>query len=201
MVNKLNIPIETLINNAGNAIANHLDNNNIYKHVNAIIGKGNNGKDALVAIKQSKNIKAASLIIPFEATKTSKEFITLKKEKEIHIVENIHTMKKNSPLIDGLFGTGHKHIENQTTNRLILDINQQNFNIISIDVPSGLTEGLLTTCIKANQTLGIMFPKKAYQNNTNVCGKITVLKLANNHQWLEEQQAYISGDSIEIQCN
>ena len=60
----------------------YLDNNLINNHVNAIIGKGNNGKDALVAIKKSSAIKTVTLIIPFETTKTSSEFIRTSKRKD-----------------------------------------------------------------------------------------------------------------------
>ena len=62
LIKNLDIPIKELIDTAGMGIANWLDTHLKTPHVNAVIGKGNNGKDVLSALNQSKSIESATLL-------------------------------------------------------------------------------------------------------------------------------------------
>ena len=81
---------------------------------------------------------------------------------------------------------------------LIEKINQINTTVISIDIPSGLTEENTTQCINATHTLAIMYPKNAHKFKPKTCGKITVIKLKHNNEWLKQKQNYIKDNFMEI---
>ena len=198
LIKNLDIPIKELIDTAGMGIANWLDTHLKTPHVNAVIGKGNNGKDVLSALNQSKTIVSATLLFPLKNNRSCEFLQELQINKKISIITNSKQLIETSPIIDGLLGTGSRKELSTDVINLIEKINQINTTVISIDIPSGLTEENTTQCINATHTLAIMYPKNAHKYKPKTCGKITVIKLKHNNEWLKQKQNYIKDNFMEI---
>ncbi|MEK9727699.1 MAG: NAD(P)H-hydrate epimerase, partial [Candidatus Margulisiibacteriota bacterium] len=81
-------------------------------------------------------------------------------------------------------GTGINRPPSKDVKEIISLINNLKNTRVSIDVPSGLCEKNDYTCIKADITLTMMFPKKVFLNQFKAiqCGKIIWLNFKLNQK-------------------
>tara|TARA_Y100000590_G_scaffold137112_1_gene156989 strand:+ start:5818 stop:7374 length:1557 start_codon:yes stop_codon:yes gene_type:complete len=158
----------TLINNAGKKIAKYISKNfTKEKKLLFILGKGNNAKDGYIAFKHLLKSKyKINILLVFKESdyKTWNYDLNKFSPKINYLNNNLNTLKTlindAEIIIDGIFGIGlNKNITGKIS-QLIKYINSLNKNIISIDVPSGLSsiyeqENNNTNTIIANETLCI----------------------------------------------
>ena len=106
--------------------------------------------------------------------------------KQIQLINSLDDLSKNTVIIDGIFGTGLNRDLSPLIRDTISFINNLPNAVISIDVPSGITETNNSNSIKANITLSMMFPKKIMQNKLNkpFFGQTYVLNFHLNHHQL-----------------
>ena len=178
----LGIPSIILMENAGKAVADE-----IYKHyfedkkgfnsVTFFCGIGNNGGDGLVAARHLfiRGIDVKVYIIGGVSgfsIDTELNFRILRKlgvnafpllsEKDLSKVKILD----HSLLVDAIFGTGVDRDIIGFERKVIDKINKSKKEVVSIDVPSGLNIDDGTdwgVCIKANRTITMIAPKKAFE--------------------------------------
>jgi NAD(P)H-hydrate epimerase len=198
-----------MMENAGARIADLLviefGDDLLNKSIVAVCGKGNNGGDALVAMRHlsgfilSKNLSEKQpqltviLLCDPNALKTSEAISNWK------IIEKIDSIKKytlksftleeskerinNSDIIlDGIFGTGIKGDIDEPYSSIINWINTRKSKsyILSVDIPSGLnpdTGEIKDKTINADTTITFHRPKHGHFNGASVVGKLIVKKI------------------------
>ena len=132
-----------------------------------IAGGGNNGGDALAMARLAfldgcRDIKVLLLDNGKETElrqiqRTACEKIGIKFAKDLE-----NALKDTDLIIDGLFGTGLKGEPRAPFDSYIRQINESVKNVISLDVPSGMGDGVcFGKCIKAQQTICMGVPKSA----------------------------------------
>ncbi len=179
---KLGISTMILMENAGRSIVEYLQrifniNEKDFSHKNFLIfcGKGNNGGDGFVAARFLLNKKAKVKVIligKFAELKGNAkinaeryknmggEIIEL--EKEDFSLDFLKENKKETYIIDAIFGTGFKGEITGIYKKVIEFINQINFPVIAVDVPSGVMDNgeIANVCVKADFTITMGFIKR-----------------------------------------
>lgn len=190
-VNKYEIPLLILMENAGRAVADSIikyrENND--RDIIFVLGVGNNGADGLVAARHLLSKKISFKIFYLgNIEKASKLFL-----KQKNILENMNVemlsitdiseeVLKNilqgaNIIVDGIMGTGLNGALRDDVRNITALINDSKVKILAIDVPSGLQidNGLISEdAIKADYTVtmaGIKLGMNLYPGKNN-CGKI-----------------------------
>lgn len=191
------LPEDLLMENAGLSIANYLKTTQAKKFL-FLVGFGNNGGDALVAIRHL-TLSDSSLDISFiELNPDSSNPLYQLNRKRLQSLLNRQQIKFLSQIpdsfsgciVDGLFGSGLNRDVNESVQTLINWSNQQNDALrIAIDVPSGLdaTTGLVhPICFQAHTTLTIGFKKQGFffGKGPEFTGEIEVLPIGFDQQLL-----------------
>jgi len=170
------IEFQDLINRAARAciepIVAHLNEHN-FRQVLVFCGPGNNGKDGLAIAKllADRQIRVsvfcdsslnAALQVLAELNPIVQAYFSIEQTE-------LPSIESNSLLIDALFGAGLNRPLNGYYASLVQQINQANLQVISIDLPSGLSVDLSPqlfqqdlVCIKATQTLSFQQPKQVF---------------------------------------
>lgn len=161
---------EDFMEKAGKGIAEVIDNistqNGYAKNALLLCGKGNNGGDAYVAGREL--IKKGYAVTAFQAApiETCSKLCKIQYEKFISSKGSIQAspvFPKSGFLIDGLFGTGFQGKVKEPYASLIQVANASKLPIISVDIPSGLTNEIETwddpAIIHAAHTIFLGLPK------------------------------------------
>ncbi len=193
------VPAEDLMNQAGEKIAKEILRRFGTAPKNraiAVIGKGNNGADALVALR---HLKEAGWQVGIRASvdPSQLEGLPLKKWKELSDVPLLSSLDQfhgqgSLILLDGLLGIGTKGDLREPLAGLACEINamgeRRSAFIVAIDIPSGLNceTGLCgKNTVKADLTCTLASPKIgliADQAISHV-GALALLKLDGLSNW------------------
>ncbi|MCS7250219.1 MAG: NAD(P)H-hydrate dehydratase [candidate division WOR-3 bacterium] len=182
---KLNIPTIILMENAGRSVAEYLKEifgirEKDFSNKNFLIfcGKGNNGGDGFVSARFLLNKKAKVKVIllgKFEELKGDAkinaeryknmggEIIEIIKEEDFSSANIFFRNKRETYIIDAIFGTGVKGEIEGIYKKAIEFINQSGLKVIAIDVPSGVMEDgkVANICVKADFTITMGFIKRS----------------------------------------
>ena len=130
-----------------------------------VLGKGKNGKDGYIAFQNliEKNFNCNILFVFPKLNYDNWESMPIKFSKSVFYFDETDQFNKliqeSDVIIDGIFGTGLNRDLNDNLKKLIYFINQQNKQVISIDLPSGLSDTNSFTdnknTIIANKTLSL----------------------------------------------
>ncbi len=152
------------------------------KHIIIICGLGNNAGDGFIIgnYLNTKNYKVDLFCLKNKSYKGD----ALKALKRLKIkTQNISKFKarKNSVIIDCIFGTGLNRKISGTLKSVILRLNKLN-KIISIDIPSGIngdTGKILGCAVKAHTTLVLHAKKIGHTLNPGkkYAGKIMIVDI------------------------
>lgn len=199
-----------MMENAGSRIADflmtELDEKILDNPIVAVCGKGNNGGDALVAMRhlsgyilaRNKSDKKINLSVVLlcspEELKTTESILnwqiiskiesirkfTLK--SNISITEIEDEIKKSSIILDGIFGTGIKGEIKEPYSKVIETINCKKGTtfILAVDIPSGLDPDsgkINDKAISADATITFHRPKLGLLKNPDVVGRLIVKKI------------------------
>jgi NAD(P)H-hydrate epimerase len=198
-----------MMENAGSRIADFLidefNKNILDKPIVAVCGKGNNGGDALVAMRHLAgyilsrdhsdsriNLSVILLCSP-EHLKTKESILNwqiINKMESIrkfslksnNIVEIEDEIKKSSIILDGIFGTGIKGELKEPFSKVIDIINNKKGTsfILAVDIPSGLDPDsgkIIDKAINADATITFHRPKYGLINNQENVGKLIIKKI------------------------
>ena len=151
----------------------------------AICGKGNNGADALAALRLlfEKGYTCQAIIIGENGKHTDEFQINrqrLPSEIPIRYAENFHDLNfsETDIILDAIFGSGLSRKPEGIYTQAIEAINQSRKKIISIDVPSGLLADDFTDwpVVHADQTITFQTPKISFllPSGTECTGRVDV---------------------------
>lgn len=201
---------EELMRRAGKAIAEQIIKfimqNNLSKEIILIAGKGNNGGDAFAAASfLFKNNFDPKIIIsvPIDSIKNSALIHynqMIQNPIPIAFIQNSNELKSllnqfnGDVIVDGLLGTGFNPPLSDFYKEIINIINQTDFYILSIDIPSGMTLNLDDTRIDSDITFTIGSVKDVLieRVNINSSGKIIPLDIGFPKHLINEFSSKIS---------
>jgi hydroxyethylthiazole kinase-like uncharacterized protein yjeF len=154
--NEKGLTYDLMMENAGRGLANeiqlaysHLPN----KKIVAIVGSGNNGGDALVALYHlSKQrwetcayiIRARDPADPLSSRLAENGGRVIKAEDDKKSMQLLELLKSSSILLDGVFGTGIKLPLKEEIAKLLqliksnLGVNGSKIHVVAVDCPSGV---------------------------------------------------------------
>lgn len=164
-----------MINKAGEVLAKALKKTcTTSQPMYFLCGTGKNGADALVSAQIMSKIGYDCRILVVHFSEKNHPVFTailedLQKEslhiEHINSISSFPELLSNSVIIDALVGTGISRAPSGLLSEVISKINSlQNKQVISIDLPSGLSAGGKTfgdVVMKANITMTFEFPKLA----------------------------------------
>ena len=160
--------------------------------------KGNNGGDGLaIARMLSANHSVTVYVLEFGHLGTQDFQINLARLHETQAVIKFISTEENIPgippgeiIIDALFGSGLNRPINGLTAALVSAINNSGNEIISVDIPSGLsadTSSKGNIAVMASHTLGFQCYKPAFlvAENDVYIGKLHILDIRLHDDYLE----------------
>jgi len=168
------IPSEILMENAGQAVANIIENSVGIYGVKFLVfcGAGNNGGDGFVVARKLHSIGGLVRVYLFVspenytgAAKLNYEIISRLPVpiSQIHTIEEVLINLQNSDVvIDAIFGTGLSRDVSGVYQETIEVINKSEKTIISVDIPSGINGDngqIMGTAILADRTITFGLPK------------------------------------------
>ena len=153
------------------------ENMDLKQHFVIFCGTGNNGGDGMVLAKLlTKNNCSVSVYVVGDSVNGSEDFkfhleklknFTLIHVNEIQSVEHIPELNDTCVIIDALFGSGLNRPIEGLAKHVVERINQSNFPVISIDLPSGLFcennyQNHSESIVQATYTLTFERPKLSF---------------------------------------
>ncbi|MDA8059913.1 MAG: NAD(P)H-hydrate dehydratase [Nitrospiraceae bacterium] len=140
----------------------------------AMVGKGNNGADAVVALRhlELKGIKTTALLLYPDEDHSSALRLSIKRlgvaqgGRSDGILRfspqgSIHKLRHASVVVDGILGTGFRGELARELQEAINLMNSLGAMVLSVDIPSGLDgeTGRARTAVHASRTVTFAFPK------------------------------------------
>jgi len=170
-----------------------------YQSFKIFCGVGNNGADGLalanmlvdseIVMINYSHKRSANFLVNFQRSKKNEIPI-----KEINSVQDLEIIiDKKTIIIDCIFGTGLNKPAEGLSADAIKFINNSGCEVISIDVPSGLSCDDLpkekSEIVKANHTLTFQCPKLSFMfpSSGKYCGNIHVLDIGLDKKFVQEK--------------
>ena len=172
-------------------------------HFHIFCGKGNNGGDGLAIARLliQNNCSATVYILEFGNIGSDDFQTNLERlhplTTDIHFIQSpefFPVINTGDIIIDALFGTGLNKPLGGISKALVAHINQYNFTVVSIDLPSGLYADKSSkgnTVIHASITLSFENHKLAFllPENEDYCGEVHLLHIGLHHTFEENETA------------
>ncbi len=140
----------------------------------AIVGKGNNGADAVVALRHLAfwGIRTTALLLYEETDCSGALVLALKrlsvaqgKEKRgilpFSPEASTHVLRHASVILDGILGTGFRGTPSLEVMNAIAVVNKLSVPVLSVDIPTGVNgeSGHFEKAVNADRTVTFGFPK------------------------------------------
>ena len=185
-IENIGIPSLVLMENASRCIFEEIKKNFVHaKNILIVAGKGNNGGDGLaVARHLFLNNYRVDIYLAFGEVRGDAEI-------QLKILENLGLKPLNSRpnfknydlIVDAIFGTGFQPPVKGEIGDLINEINASKVDVISVDIPSGLsadTGEVFSPSIKAKITVTFQFPKICHVlfPAAKQCGKVVTADIS-----------------------
>lgn len=220
-IEEIGIPSMLLMENAGRAVAQKaIEVYGQRESFNTIIlvGKGNNGGDALVAARHLKQLGVdVKLFLLFDPDQFQGDALAnweIVKEAGIkwHLLKDDNSfyllklsLNQSQLVIDGIFGTGFKGSPQGNVKRAITTVNESSCPVLAIDVPSGLeadTGKVGEPCIKAKYTVTFAWAKRGLviYPGKELAGELAVIDISIPSQVLElldYEQYYVDENIVQ----
>ncbi|MEQ8473939.1 MAG: NAD(P)H-hydrate dehydratase [Marinoscillum sp.] len=171
------------------------------KEINIFCGTGNNGGDGLVIARVlAQQAHVVNVFVVGNLEKASPDFKAnyerlgpLTVPVLIHSTEDIPIIKKQSIVIDGLFGSGLSRPVEGLFAKVIQKINASESEVFSIDIPSGLfgdkpnTDGSI---IKSNHTITFQTPNLGFclPENQEKVGEWHIVDIGLDREFIDKQE-------------
>lgn len=185
-IENIGIPSLVLMENAGRCIFEEIKKNFAHaKNILIVAGKGNNGGDGLALARHLfLNNYRVDIYLAFGEVRGDAEI-------QLKILENLGLKPLNSRpnfknydlIVDAIFGTGFQPPVKGEIGDLINEINASKVDVISVDIPSGLsadTGEVFSPSIKAKITVTFQFPKICHVlfPAAKQCGKVVTADIS-----------------------
>ncbi len=154
-------------------------------HTTYVVGKGNNGGDALVIARQMFLDGYRDGVI-VTAAEPHKQQLAMCRHLGIPILEwpderARRALEEASTIVDGLTGTGIRGALRSPMDEIVEVVNRSSARIIAVDIPSGLGDEYRKgmPAVRADVTLTMGLPKRALYlpHARPFCGEIRVIPL------------------------
>lgn len=160
------------------------------KNVLVIVGKGNNGGDALALARNlfeaDAHVKIV-LALGQPSSELAKKHLDILKKLGIECTEYIQDIFERDIgnadiVVDGILGTGVKNKIDPELSKIIDAINANSKFTVAVDVPTGMdsdTGLIFNNCVKANMTVTFGFIKKGMllYPARSFCGRVKLAKI------------------------
>ena len=192
-IETLGIPADTLMENAGRAVAEELRRElPDGAAVSIVCGRGNNGGDGLVAARHLHRLGVEVLVILLgEVANLSAEAATNLDRAcgiGVPLADDRWEPPSKGVVVDAIFGTGLARSVEGVEAEWIRRINACRANargrvrVVSVDLPSGLcadTGAMLGSCVEADVTITLGSPKigLTLEPGRSAAGRISVAKI------------------------
>lgn len=185
-IENIGIPSLVLMENASRCIFEEIKKNFAHaKNILIVAGKGNNGGDGLALARHLfLNNYRVDIYLAFGEVRGDAEI-------QLKILENLGLKPLNSRpdfknydlIVDAIFGTGFQPPVKGEIGDLINEINASKVDVISVDIPSGLsadTGEVFSPSIKAKITVTFQFPKICHVlfPAAKQCGKVVTADIS-----------------------
>lgn len=176
-------------------VQDHVERYSLDKHVIALVGKGNNGGDALTAALHLLSAGYYVEVLLAYPLESCSPLCRAKYDLYRSAGGKFTTTIKGAGLIlDGLVGTGFQGKAEGSLAELIALANQSSLPILSIDIPSGLnaTTGTIgSVAIHAAQTLYLGLPKIGFfiEQGWDVVGELVHIDFGLPSLYVADAQA------------
>ena len=184
------IPPEVLMERASLLCLPFLErlcNENLSQKIVFLCGKGNNGGDGLALARLAyekgyKNIVIALIGRNKDLSPLCTLQLAIINAMALKVEEDINTINsqltEETIVVDGLYGTGFKGVLTDENIVLVASANRTK-GILSIDIPSGMSQDSPYDALKINSTITVTFGYKKScflsPNNRKNCGEIVVV--------------------------
>lgn len=174
-IEEIGIASAVLMETAGKAVADAIDDAELDGPILLLAGLGNNGGDAVVAARHLANLGLEVTIAfigdPSEGSDDLKQQVAIAERLDLEMVTLIEDdptptlgplLDAHSVVVDGLFGTGLSREITGAFAKVIDAVNDATHPVISIDIPSGVdadTGQILGRAIEADVTIALAVPK------------------------------------------
>ncbi len=193
-VEKLGIPEEILMENAGIGILKNINEN--LDDISIVCGSGNNGGDGLVLarhlLSRGSNIKVyiignenklnSSVRLNYDILKNLKADISfLEGKKDFPFFKN--NIKDSNLIVDCIFGIGLCREIEGIYKEIVEVINNSAKKVLAVDTPSGFnhnTGDIYEVCIRADKTVTFIGEKYGFKNDkaNEYTGKVVVEQIS-----------------------
>ncbi len=168
----LGVPTETLMENAGWALAQEITSRyGEGRHIAILCGTGNNGGDGFVAARAlTRNNRVRVLLAsPAANIRTAEARSNFEKVEELHRVFMDDDLSEYDLIVDALLGIGFRGELKGSYASLVQAINASVSPVVSVDVPSGLGSGIVV-----RPTLTVTFHAMKEGMDAENCGEIVI---------------------------
>ena len=142
----LGVPVETLMENAGRAVADRVQASTAPGDVTLLVGPGNNGGDGLVAARlladRGFRVRVVTPVTSWRAPLVAGQASQLPASVEVVRVRDEASVRgaltTRGPVVDALFGVGFHGPMRPPYDAIVAQVNASRARVVSVDVPSGL---------------------------------------------------------------
>lgn len=197
-INCLNIPSQTLMENAGRACAIKISEkiNVLNKNILIICGKGNNAGDGFVIARYLSNFGAKIEVLLTMGKGFSKEAekVFSLMSNDIEISKKLDKNKKYDIFIDCVFGTGFRGELPDNIKEIFDVVNSASGYKVAIDIPSGLSENNLDGVFKADLTIDIQLLKisQFVYPMASLCGEVVSCDIGIPQEAIDTEKSNVS---------
>lgn len=176
------VPERVLMENAGRAAAQVLERLFPRGRVLAVVGSGNNGGDALVALRGLRSWGREVAYIPTGSRPPDTELAHGHALRRTAPGEAAAAIAAADVVVDGILGTGATGAPREPAASLIRAINESGRPVIALDVPSGVDPTLGAVpgaAIRAAVTVAFGWPKRGllFQPGREHSGRIVTVEI------------------------
>ncbi len=181
------------------------------------VGPGNNGGDGLVIARllAVKGLNVSVYFVKFTDRMSDDfkaNFERLKKVNEVSVfifdaIEKFPEIKKNTLIIDAIFGSGLTRLLKGFPEEVVKRINELENDVVAIDSPSGLfgenNPAGERTVVKANHTLTFQYPSLSFlfPENEEYVGEFHVIDIGIHKNFIKQTDTpyyYVQKEDIRL---
>jgi hydroxyethylthiazole kinase-like uncharacterized protein yjeF len=159
------VPSLTLMENAGRAVADCVDQYYPERRVVVLCGPGNNGGDGFVAARllkdRGRDVRVGLLCAPSALKGDAAEMAKRWSGEVYSLSEALNGIDRNCAVIDALFGAGLARPLEGEALKAAREIAARRIPVVAVDVPSGMHGDTGRVLGLSRRTYGDVFPQEA----------------------------------------
>ena len=176
------VPERALMENAGRAAAQVIQRLYPSGRVVVVVGSGNNGGDALIALRSLRSWGRDVAFVPIGSREPDPELLAGFDVQRVDPAAAAHAFSGAAVLIDGILGTGSSGAPREQAAELIGAMNASDRPVVALDIPSGVdpsTGAVPGTAVDASATIAFGWPKLGtlFQPGRARCGRLVAVEI------------------------